>query len=490
MDTVENLLGVLADGRIFMDRPSQPPQTLTQSKVDINLTDLVVSGNHVHAFAVGDDLWGNLHRPKYFRPGEDMEPWLYVFHHFGLTKHPMIPGDIWTKLNTPQHTHIMDFTDSVFNLKVMCILATHAQETPYIHHFSFHSTTPNNIGPRLEATSNRWFRTGDHEFPIYFGGQALAHVLLGNTQPASQIEVWVETAQQVEVLVKGWRQRYGDALILGTRPRGVIVACLPRTPCSCVVRVVPPHQTYHELWKLHPDFTQCVFDGTCVIATPRCLLAVQTHASQHPPNSTRAWMSKDSGLSVDRGVNTRGKPTVIRSDSHTDIAWELLTQFGCTGVSLTPSTDPMLFTPDYRQEVSRLGFGNEHIELKTFLENPQPLEDGVSLFMHIDRMYVETRLNNNLYVRKDPSSDMIFLELLMTHLNSVHPGKYQPTEFVEINLVDTAQHAANGEKLPTVPIHTSISGTLWWNPMCVNNQPPHTLFFNIMDTKVHPPHLI
>lgn len=489
MDVVNNLLEVLARGRLVMSRPTPLPTQLQTREPGITASQFVVSGDHLHAFAVHDDPC-----VRYFRPhGDTIDAWMYVHKHFGLPESGMQASVIWNKLNTPEHRHIMDDTDGVFNLHVMCILGTYAQNTPYVHHFSFHSKKHTNVDHLLELTSNRWFRHHDLDFPVFWGGQALAHVLLGNPTPATHLDVWVNSHDHVRVLIERWRRIHGESLILGVRPLGVIVVCLPRVRCSCIVRVVSADETYHELWNMQPAFTQCVYDGETVIATPRCILAMNTRESKEPPNSTRAWLSKQSGLNT--GLNTGGadfpgKPLVINSDHQPQIAWDLITQFGCTGVSLTPTTDAILFTSCTKETPGVMGLGTKHMDMQTFLKVPRCLEDGVSLFLHVNRLYVE-KSGDKILIRRDAISDGVkYMDSFVANLLACRPGLYTPTPLFEIRLVDQAVHASNGAKMDTPPPHTSLSGTVWWNSLCVNNHiPPHTLFFNLTSARVHPPHL-
>jgi hypothetical protein len=487
MDVVANLLDVLTRGKLVMARPMPPPHQLHTRAPDITASQFVVSGDRLHAFAVHGESG-----VRYFRPqGDTVRAWMYVHKHFGLPESGMQASVVWKKLNTPEHRHIMDDTNGAFNLHVMCILGSYAQNTPYTHHFSFHSAKHTNVDRLLELTSNKWFRHHDLDFRVIWGGQALAHVLMGNPDPASHIDVWVQTHEQVQVLIDKWRHIHKESLILGVRPGGVIVVCLPRVRCSCIVRVVPASDTYNELWSMQPDFTQCVYDGETVIATPRCILAMNTRKSEHPPDSRRAWLSKESGLTVTPGVKFRGKPMVINSDHQPHIAWELLSQFGCTGISLTPSTDSMLFTSYAKENPGVLGFGTKHVEMQSFLQVPRCLEEGVSLFIRIDRMYVEKSGDETL-IRNDASSEVKYMDALVSNLMACRPGHYTPTPLLEVRFVDKPEHASSGAKMDAPPPHTSVSGTVWWNTLCVRDNtspPPHTLFFNVTSARVHPPHL-
>lgn len=453
MDTLLNLMDVLKDGRLFMSKPTPTHVQLTHSNPDINIVDIVASGNHVHAFGTTSSEQPTI---QYFRPQQDMTPWLYVKKHFNLTTRDMVPSEIGKQLKT----HPMKNTR--FYLRVMAILATHVQDTPHIQHLAFQSTP--NISQQLEITTNRWFRPGEHNFPIYHGGQALTHVLMGNTKPASEVHVWVQTQTDMEVVIKTWRQRHGSTLILGTRPGGTVVACLPRTPCSCTVQVVPAHETYHALWKLQPDLTQCSFDGNTVTATPRCRLALETHTSHHPHNSKRAWVGPDSGLHTQQ-LNAGGKPVTMDNEDPTKAAWDMITQFGCTGVSMNPCTDSMLFTNNTKDYT---------LNLREFLENP--LQDGVTVKIQTERMHVVGRQADNVLVVQNTD-----LSRIVTRLKQTYPYKYTTDIHV---LVENVRHAGNGEPLKAVPFNTSVGGAVTFTFLIGESN----IMFYLKNALVYPSH--
>ena len=97
MDTLLNLMDVLKDGRLFMSKPTPTHVPLTHSNPDINIVDIVASGNHVHAFGTTSSEQPTI---QYFRPQQDMTPWLYVKTHFGLTTRDMVPSEIGKQLKT------------------------------------------------------------------------------------------------------------------------------------------------------------------------------------------------------------------------------------------------------------------------------------------------------------------------------------------------------------------------------------------------------
>lgn len=511
MEKFQSLLDVLSDGRTFLER-STPKQIdiPTAETIDINVNGLVISGQgdtaHLHAFSVGDQLNWALHqeeqvasprmkRLKYFRldPSDKTlgDAWKYVHEHFNK----MDPESVHNTLFSGKQESVLSSVHSVFNLQVMCILATYVQETPYIEKFTSHASYPD-VQSKLESITNRWYREGDFDFPVYFGGQALSHVLLGKNLRASYVDVWVQSKDHLKELLEVWRKRH-TSLFLGARPGGVIVACLPRVSCSCVVRVVPPSQTYHELWRLQPDFTQCMFNGTSVVMTPRCLLALKTGISHHPPTSNNVWISSESGLKV-KGNNSgeSGKPALVSSENDLRASWELMTQYGCVGVSLCPFTDHSLVDSGTNY-VAKWGFGTQHIPMEDFLSTPgKQLGAGNSLYIHIDRMFVEKRVDNIIYVNRDQShgSNLQYLDSLMEYIVDMDPGRYHRSKLLEIHIHDFSEHAVTGAKLNAVPVNSSISGIVRWNFMCTKRVAPekdeYTLFFGIISPRVHPGHLI
>jgi hypothetical protein len=505
MEKIQSLLDVLNDGRTFLNRHTPPKVVIpTVETIDINVSGLVVSGQgggcHLHAFSVGDPLDWALHqgeqvksprrkRMNYCRldPLNEAlgDAWKYVHHHFKK----LDPESVHNTLYSGEHGDILTSVHSEFNLQVMCILATYVQETPYIEKFTTHAFYPN-VRSKLESITNRWYREGDFDFPVYFGGQALAHVLLGNNSRAFYVDVWVQSKEHLRELLDVWRKRH-ISLFLGSRPGGVIVACLPQVSCSCIVRVVPPSQTYHELWRLQPDFTQCMFTGTSVVMTPRCLLAIKTGISHHPPTSTKVWVSAESGLKV-KGPNLSGKPAMVSSENDLRASWEMLTQFGCVGVSLHHNSDHTL-VDSVTNWVAKWGFGINHIPMDEFLSTPgKQLGPGSSLYIHIDRMIVDKRVDNVIYVNRDrtPGSKLQYLDSLIEYMVDLDPGRYRNSGFLEIHVHDFSEHAVTGGKLNTVPVNSSISGIVRWNFTCIKRVSPekdeYTLVFGIISPRVHP----
>ena len=121
---------------------------------------------------------------------------------------------------------------------------------------------------------------------------------------------------------------------------------------------------------------------------------------------------------------------------------------------------------------------------------------GNSLYVHIDRMFVEKRADNVIYVSREKShgSNIQHLDSLTEFIVNMDPGRYHNSEYLEIHVHDFPEHAVTGAKLNTVPVNSSISGIVRWNFMCTKRVAPerdeYTLFFGIISPRVHPGHLV
>jgi hypothetical protein len=356
----------------------------------------------------------------------------------------------------------------------MAILAAYAQNTSYAHQFVMSVQVE---CATLTDTSAAWVDLGFiAALKLRVGGQALAHVLMNITSVASSVHVWVDTPGQLGRLLDAWRCRFPD-LILGSTLDTLIV-CRPAVMCVCYVHV--------EAWTrdtaimtLQPDFTQCMFDGNSVAVTPRCLLALHTNTSVHRPMSTNVWVSMESGLQVAGETTGRAKPTVTPPDMGGQI-WSMVTQYGCINVSTNSTQDAKYCIPRTPKPAGRWGWTGDARCLLAYLDNPlDEVELECALYVYVERMYVESRVGDEVTVR--PSREVDALQRLIALLGT---GDARP-DFLVVR-VDAPVHAPSGVTLAHAPVGCSLSGFVWWHPSCVRRG---SAFFSTVNPRVHPGHL-
>lgn len=480
MDTLDNLFMVLAQANVDsanVDSPEIPVGCL-----DIHVRHLGVTGKGpeatLHVVGILDELaWGisppsQAHRKmKLTRPGADTRACLYAHEHFDVFNSRVNVADMCSKLYRPENLHLLTDPENTLNLQVMSILAAHAQNTAYANQFVFNVPVD---AATITETCCGWVGLEHiHGLGLRVGGPALAHVLLGINTPASFVDMWVDSPR-LPTLVRWLRARF-PSLTIGSRIDGTMIVCRPGVGCACRI-----HPEAHDtpIMKLQPDFAQCIFDGHKVAATPRCLLALKTNKSIHPPYSRHVWASLDAGLRVAGETTPRGKPTVNTSPDTEKKIWNLLTQYGCVDVSAHPDTDARYFEARGPTPPTRWGYAFTPMRMQGFLETPSA--EAYALYVYIERMYVESREGDFLHIREPPA----VLGALLAHLNASY-GTYTPTTEVVI-LADAAAHAASGVALSHVPVGCSISGIVWWYPGCIRDD--GTVYFSITP-QVHPGHL-
>lgn len=313
------------------------PRTLT-IPIDINLCHLGVTGKgeeaRLHSVSVlneyGEIVTG--------RPGPgDVRPLLYVHEHFN-TVNSWVDLSVMCKQLYGDYSHLLDL-DCIFNLQVLTILATYAQNTSYAQQFVFNVDAEGDIA----HTSCGWINMDMLRlFNIRVGGQAVAHMLMGITTPAAFVDVWVHDAHHLQSLLTLLRHRF-DGVVVG-RSSGHLIVCRPGATCTCRIHIGG------DIMNIHPDFTQCVYDGHKFSVTARCLLALA-------------------------GTPDLGEPAVMQHDA----IWHMLTQHRCVDVSTAAHSDKRCF--------------------------PEPTEG------YTERLYVQAGVNNEVYVCRDELDGFIPLRV-------------------------------------------------------------------------------
>lgn len=271
--------------------------------IDINLCHLGVTGKgeeaRLHSVSVlneyGEIVTG--------RPGPgDVRPLLYVHEHFD-TVNSGVDLSVMCKQLYGDHRHLLDL-DCIFNLQVLTILATYAQNTSYAQQFVFNVEAEGDIS----KTSCGWIDLNMiHLFNIRVGGQAVAHLLMNIPTSASFVDVWVDDVYHLQSLLTLLRYRF-KGVVVG-RSSGPLIVCRPGATCTCRIHVGDV-----DIMKIQPDFAQCVYDGHKFAATARCLLALA-------------------------GSPDLGEPTVMQDDA----IWHMLTQHRCIDVSTESNSDQRCF---------------------------------------------------------------------------------------------------------------------------------------------------
>ncbi len=478
MESIDEVLEVLEQSTAGLDPP--PPTDFPVFALDINVVHSGVTGRGedatLHLLGVMEPIkWGpelfetpsscelQLGRP----PNTSTRAWLFVHEHF-----PRDVAQMCARLF--QHTQLLTHT-SVRNLNILNILAARAQNTAFASHFMLNA--PIQHPERIEHTSCGWVSlTLVRALNLRVGGQALGHVLLDTDTPAAFVDVWTE---QPQVLIMWLREKFPDVIFGGT-PEGVVVACRPGVGCACRIRIEPP-----DIMRIQPDFAQCVFDGTALAATPRCLLALRTNTSIHHPHSMYVWASLDAGLEVLGEFRLRGKPTVNTDPDTSKKIWNMLTQYGCVDVSTTAATDSKYFTARQPHPPSQWGYTFQYVEAQAFLRTPTEIQPGHALYLRVSRLYVDARVGKYLHIRREDSREVRALDALLEHLNASY-GNYTRTESIVVRVEETPVHALTGGSLTYVPVGCSISGMVWWHPACTRND--GTVYFSLKPW-VHPAHL-
>ena len=476
MDKVDTLFEVLAQANLGTTHPPDIPMF----EMGINVRHLGVTGKGddaiLHSVAICDEIkWGfegepadttlKLGRP----PSTPTRAWLYVHEHFDLFAHTTLSA-VCSKLYRPHNLHLLTDPENTFNLRVMNILAAHAQNTPYANQFVF--TVPITHPINIAETSCGWVGLDTiHVLGIRVGGQALAHVLMHINTPASFVDVWVCDTTRLQTLMLWLRARFPD-LIMGSRVDGCVVVCRPGVGCACRIHLEGGRDT--PIMKIQPDFTQGMFDGHAVQATPRCLLALKSNTS-----TDSGWMGRDSGMKVVGPTTLCGKPIVNTNPDMSKKVWNLITQYGCIDVSTQPGTDDRYFTKRGPNPPTRFGYVFQTMPLEQFLANPSA-GVGHALHIYMDRLYVQSRDGDYLYIR--PGVQV--LESLLAYLNTSYGNYTTPTSVVV--RVESPIHAQSGGRLAHVPVGCSISGVVWWYPGCVRI---NTVYFSVVDPQVHPGHI-
>ena len=472
MEKLDALVGALEKYNIL--HPTEPREKPT-IEIDIYVVHFGVTGKGEHAtlHAVGI-MTGSTPSIIMCRPKPtDVRPWLYVHEHFDVINNDVDAGVMCSKLYRPGNIHLIRDTENTFNLKVLSILSGYAQNTPYADQFLFN--IPINHTVTISQTACGWVDDITHGL---VGGQALAHVLMNITTPASFVDVWVDS-HQVETLVTRMRRIF-PCMGMGVRVDGTVVMTRPGVVCACRIHV---RDVWASIMDIHPDYTQCVFDGNKVSATPRCMLALHTNTSTHPPGSKYVWMSLDSGMRVVGETTPRWKPTVNTHTGFDKTAWNLITQYGCVDVS----SDDRVFLQRHAapQLPTRWRGKLKRMMLEEYLLDPSGWSRrGCGLYVYVDRMCVEGEEDDCLRVRREDTGVMHMLERFIGHISTQYRIRH---ESIRVRVEGTPTHALNGGTLAHVPVGCSVSGVLWWNEECVHSD--WTVFFYLVDPKVHPGHL-